>query len=57
MDNPFSANMSFEEAQFAFFQAIEGKTKAEIEKIKALFEKHIPLITKRELEMSKKGWL
>lgn len=56
MDNLFNENMSFEDAQYTFFKAIDGKDRAEIEKVKAQFEKYIPSITKREMKMANRGW-
>lgn len=57
MTELFTEQMTFEEAQFAFFKAVDGKSKEETEKIRKEFFAIIPKITKREIELSKKGWL
>ena len=57
MTELFNEQMTFEEAQFAFFKAVDGKSEEETEKIRKQFFATIPKITKREIELSEKGWL
>lgn len=57
MTELFTEQMTFEEAQLAFFKAVDGKSKEETEKIRKQFFAIIPKITKREIELSEKGWL
>lgn len=57
MTDLFNEQMTFEEAQLAFFKAIDGKTKEEAEEIRKQFFAAIPKITKREITMAEKGWI
>ena len=56
MGNLFNENMTYAQARMAFFQAIRGKTKAEVEIIKQEYMSTIPIITKREIEKHN-GWM
>ena len=56
-NNIFNEQMTSNEARMAFFKAVEGKTKAEIEHIKLEYSKVLPKIIERELELAKNGWL
>ena len=53
----FNEQMTSNEATLAFFRAVDGKTKAEIEQLKADFSKVLPVITEREFKLAEKGWL
>ena len=53
----FNENMSSSEARKAFFAAVDGKTKEEIEKLKADYYNVIPAIVKRESKLAEKGWM
>lgn len=53
----FNEQMTSNEARSAFFGAIEGKTKEEIEQIKLEYSKVLPKIIERELELAKDGRL
>lgn len=57
MNELFTEQMTFEEAQLAFFKAVDGKSKEETEKIRKQFFATIQRITKREIELAQKGWL
>ena len=52
----FTEDMSIEEAQLAFFKAIDGKTKEEKEKIWAEYEKIFPTIFHNSLKKNE-GYL
>ena len=52
----FSEHMTSNQARTALFSAVDGKTKAEIEKLKAEYSKILPKIMKRELALASKGW-
>lgn len=52
----FSKNMTSNQARMALFTAVEGKSKAEIERIKAEYAKIIPVILDREHKQAAKGW-
>ena len=54
--NIFNANMSSSEARYAFFSAIDGKTKEEIENLKAEYFEVSRVITERELKLAGEGW-
>lgn len=53
----FNENMSSNEARLVFFSAIDGKTKEEIERLKADYYAIQPVIMKKELALASKGWL
>lgn len=53
----FTEQMTSEEARMTLFEKIEGKTKTEIEKIKAEYSKILPVILEKESNLAKEGWL
>lgn len=53
----FNANMTSDEARTVLFTAVEGKTKKEIEEIKAEYSKVSSVIMKREFKLAEKGWM
>lgn len=57
MGNLFNENMTSHEARLTLFSAVEGKSKEEIEKIKAEYFAVSDKITDRELELGRQGWL
>ena len=56
MSHLFNENMTYAQARMAFFQAVRGRTKVEIEIIKQEYRSIIPIITKREIEKITDGW-
>ena len=56
LDNIFNEQMTSNEARIALFKAVEGKTKEEIEQIKAEYLKVLPVINERERKLSEDGW-
>lgn len=55
--NLFNENMTSKEARTVLFRSVEGKTKTEIEQIKAEYSKLLPKIIDREMALAKKGWI
>lgn len=53
----FNEQMSSTEARTAFFKAVEGKTNAEIELIFSAYDKVLPAIYRRELDLASQGWM
>lgn len=53
----FTEQMTSEEARMKLFEKIEGKTKAEIEKIKEEYFEILPAILEKEINLAKDGWL
>ena len=53
----FNANMTSDEARTVLITAVEGKTKKEIEEIKAEYSKVSSVIMKREFKLAEKGWM
>ena len=53
----FNENMTSYQARTALFTAVEGKTKKEIEEIKAEYSKVSSVIMEREFKLADKGWL
>lgn len=49
--------MTSNEARMAFFEAVEGKTKEEVEQIKSAYFEVLHKITKKEFELAKEGWM
>ena len=49
--------MTSNQARSALFSAVEGKTKAEIERLKAEYSKILPAIMDREFKRADEGWL
>ena len=49
--------MTWNEASYAFYKAIDGKNAEEIEQIKAEYYDILPKIQKHEDELISKGWL
>ena len=56
-NNTFNEQMTSEEARMTLFKEIEGKTKIEIEQIKAEYFEVLPKIIEKELQLAKDGWL
>lgn len=56
-NNIFNEQMTSEEARMTLFKEIEGKTKIEIEQIKAEDFEVLPKIIEKELQLAKDGWL
>ena len=56
MDKIFSEEMTSSQARLALFKAVEGKTKDEIEEIKAAYFEVSSKILERELKMAHEGW-
>ena len=56
MDKIFSEEMTSNQARLAFFKAVEGKTKEEIEEIKVAYFEVSSKILQRELKMADEGW-
>jgi hypothetical protein len=56
MDKIFSEEMTSNQARLAFFKAVEGKTKEEIEEIKVAYFEVSSKILERELKMADEGW-
>lgn len=52
----FNENMTSDQARLALFSAVDGKTKAEIEKIKDEYSKVLPVIMEREFDLAAQGW-
>ena len=52
----FNEQMTSNEARLALFKAVEGKTKAEIEQLKADYSKVLPAINEREHKLAAEGW-
>ena len=53
----FNENMSSNEARTAFFKAVEGKTKSEVEQLKIEYSRVLPIILEREQRLASEGWL
>lgn len=53
----FNESMTSNEARIALFRAVDGKSKTEIEKLLADYEKVNAVIMKRELESVSRGWI
>ncbi len=53
----FNEQMTSNEARMAFFEAVEGKTKEEVEQIKSAYFEVLHKITKKEFELAKEGWM
>lgn len=53
----FNEHMTSNEARLMLFKAVEGKTKAEIDQLKADYSKVLPAILKREHTLAANGWL
>ena len=53
----FNVHMTSNQARSALFSAVEGKTKAEIERLKAEYSKILPAIMDREFKRADEGWL
>lgn len=49
--------MTSNEARMAFFEAVEGKTKEEVEQIKSAYFEVLHKITEREMRLAREGWL
>ena len=56
MDKIFSEEMTSSQARLALFKAVEGKTKEEIEEIKAAYFEVLSKILEREFKMAHEGW-
>ena len=57
MNNVFNEQMTSYEARSAFFAAVDGKSREEIEKLKAEYTKALPAIYNRERKLADEGWL
>jgi len=57
VDNLFNELMTSNEARMTLFKAVEGKTKEEIKQIKSAYSKVLPIILKRESNLTSKGWM
>ncbi|MGM9587827.1 MAG: hypothetical protein ACI3VA_10115 [Candidatus Limivicinus sp.] len=57
MSKYFNEQMSSYEARTAFFMAIEGKTKEEIEEIKKEYKEVLSVILDREFKLVDQGWI
>ena len=55
-DGLFSENMSSSQARIAFFGAVDGKTKEEIEALMEEYRKVARIISKREFQLAEEGW-
>lgn len=55
--NIFNESMTSNEARIALFRAVDGKSKAEIEKILADYEEVNSVIMKKELKSVSNGWI
>lgn len=53
----FNEQMTSNEARMAFFEAVEGKTKEEVEQIKSAYSEVLHKITEREMRLAGEGWL
>ncbi len=53
----FNEQMTSNEARMAFFEAVEGKTKEEVEQIKSAYFEVLHKITEREMRLAEEGWL
>lgn len=51
----FNENMTYPQARTVFFQAVKGKSKDEIERIKEEYSAIVPIITRKEMQKSD-GW-
>lgn len=49
--------MTSNEARMAFFEAVEGKTKEEVEQIKSAYFEVLHKITEKEMRLAGEGWL
>ena len=57
MKKYFNEQMTSDEARTVLFRIVEGKTRSEIEAIKAEYLEISSKIFKRELELAENGWL
>lgn len=57
MDNLFNEEMTSSEARTVFFEAVEGKTKEEIEQIKSAYLEILPKIIEKEMRLAEDGWM
>ena len=53
----FDEHMTRNEARYIFYSALDGKSAAEIEQIKAEYLDILPKIQKHEDELISQGWL
>lgn len=53
----FNENMSSSEARIVFLSSVDGKTKKEIAKLQEDYMAVLPVISKRESELVKQGWI
>ena len=53
----FNEQMTSNEARMAFFEAVEGKTKEEVEQIKSAYFEVLHKITEREMRLAGEGLL
>lgn len=53
----FNENMTSSQARFAFFKAVDGKSKEEVEKLKNDYFKVLDVIMDREFKLANEGWL
>ena len=53
----FSESMTSSQARFAFFKAVDGKSKEEVEKLKSDYFKVMDVIMDREFKLANEGWL
>lgn len=53
----FNKQMTSNQAREALFRAIDGKTPAEVEKVKAEYSEVLPVILERECKLAAQGWL
>ena len=53
----FNEQMTSNEARIAFFEAVEGKTKEEVEQIKSAYFEVLHKITEREMRLAEEGWM
>lgn len=53
----FNENMSSSEARIVFLSSVDGKTKEEIAKLQEDYMAVLPVISKRESELVKQGWI
>jgi len=53
----FNEQMTSIEARTAFFRAVDGKNKEEIEQLKAEYSAVLPAILKREHDLADDGWM
>lgn len=53
----FNENMTSSQARFAFFKAVDGKSKEEIEKLKNTYFEIMDVIMEREFKLADKGWM